>query len=120
MNLQSFFDEMEKISAKKHMSATEFAKDPLKAYAQSSEERGTRMESKGKTVRNIAYPTAAALLAGSFIPGIRKSNLARRLMRTGSAGGAFTSTLDAMEINFLSERCLVTQAANNFVLFKGV
>jgi hypothetical protein len=28
---------------------------------------------------------------------------------TGSAGGAFTSTLDAMEINFLSERCLVTQ-----------
>jgi len=39
---------------------------------------------------------------------------------TGSAGGAFTSTLDAMEINFLSERCLVTQAANNFVLFKGI
>ena len=38
---------------------------------------------------------------------------------TGSAGGAFTSTLDAMEVNFLSERCLVTQAANNFVLFKG-
>jgi len=38
---------------------------------------------------------------------------------TGSAGGAFTSTLDAMEVNFLSERCLVVQAANNFVLFKG-
>jgi len=39
---------------------------------------------------------------------------------TGSAGGAFTSTLDAMEVNFLSERCLVTQGANNFVLFKGL
>ena len=39
---------------------------------------------------------------------------------TGSAGGAFTSDLDAMEVNFLSERCLVTQAANNFVLFQGV
>ena len=39
---------------------------------------------------------------------------------TGSAGGAFTSTLDAMEVNFLSERCLVVQAANNFVLFQGV
>ena len=39
---------------------------------------------------------------------------------TGSVGGASTSTLDAMEVNFLSERCLVTQAANNFVLFKGV
>jgi hypothetical protein len=32
---------------------------------------------------------------------------------TGSAGGA-------LEVNFLSERCLVTQAANNFVLFKGI
>jgi hypothetical protein len=39
---------------------------------------------------------------------------------TGSAGGAMNSTLDAMEVNFLSERCLVTQAANNFVLFKGI
>ena len=39
---------------------------------------------------------------------------------TGSAGGAMTSTLDAMEVNFLSERCLVTQAANNFVLFRGI
>ena len=39
---------------------------------------------------------------------------------TGSAGGATTSTLDAMEVNFLSERCLITQAANNFVLFKGI
>ena len=39
---------------------------------------------------------------------------------TGSAGGAQTSTFDAMEVNFLSERCLVTQAANNFVLFKGI
>jgi hypothetical protein len=36
---------------------------------------------------------------------------------TGSVGGAQTSTLDAMEVNFLSERCLCVQAANNFVLF---
>ena len=36
---------------------------------------------------------------------------------TGSVGGAATSTLDAMEVNFLSERCLCTQARNNFVLF---
>ena len=39
---------------------------------------------------------------------------------TGSVGGAGNSTLDAMEVNFLSERCLITQAANNFVLFKGI
>ena len=36
---------------------------------------------------------------------------------TGSVGGAYTSDLDAMEVNFLSERCLCVQAANNFVLF---
>jgi len=34
---------------------------------------------------------------------------------TGSVG-AETSELDAMRINFLSERCLVTQGANNFML----
>jgi len=39
---------------------------------------------------------------------------------TGSVGGAYTSDLDAMEVHFLSERCLVTQAANNFVLFDAV
>ena len=37
---------------------------------------------------------------------------------TGSAGGAYTTNLDAMQVNWLSERCLVTQAANNFVLFQ--
>ena len=38
---------------------------------------------------------------------------------TGSVGGAYTSGEDVMSVHFLSERCLVTQAANNFVLFKG-
>ena len=36
---------------------------------------------------------------------------------TGSVGGAATSSLDAMEVHFLSERCLCVQGANNFVLF---
>ena len=35
---------------------------------------------------------------------------------TGSVGAA-TSDLDAMEVHFLSERCLCVQGANNFVLF---
>ena len=39
---------------------------------------------------------------------------------TGSVGGAYTSGVDAMSVHFLTERCLVTQAANNFVLFKAV
>jgi hypothetical protein len=37
---------------------------------------------------------------------------------TGSAGGAATSDLDAMEVNFLSERALCTLGANNFFLFR--
>ena len=36
---------------------------------------------------------------------------------TGSVGGAYTSDLDAMQVHFLSERCLCVQAANNFVIF---
>ena len=37
---------------------------------------------------------------------------------TGSAGGAATSSLDAMEVHFLSERAVCTLGANNFFLFK--
>jgi len=37
---------------------------------------------------------------------------------TGSVGGAYTSSLDEMRVNFLSERCLITQGANNFFLLK--
>ena len=36
---------------------------------------------------------------------------------TGSVGAA-TSALDAMQVHFLSERCLITQGANNFMLLK--
>ena len=36
---------------------------------------------------------------------------------TGSVGAA-TSALDAMQLHFLTERCLVTQGANNFMLLK--
>jgi hypothetical protein len=36
---------------------------------------------------------------------------------TGSVG-AVTSDLDAMQVHYLSERCLVVQGANNFMLLK--
>jgi hypothetical protein len=36
---------------------------------------------------------------------------------TGSAGGANNSSLDAMEVHFLSERAVCTLGANNFFLF---
>ena len=38
---------------------------------------------------------------------------------TGSAGGVMNSDLDAMEVQFLSERAVCTLGANNFVIFKG-
>jgi hypothetical protein len=37
---------------------------------------------------------------------------------TGSVGGNYTSDEDAMNVHFLSERCLCVQGANNFVLLK--
>ena len=43
-----------------------------------------------------------------------------RRMKTWTTGsvGAATSALDAMQLHFLSERCLITQGANNFMLMK--
>ena len=48
----------------------------------------------------------------------RASKMESRKYKTWTTGsvGATTSDLDAMEMHFLSERCLVVQGANNFVL----
>jgi len=48
----------------------------------------------------------------------RASQTESRRMKTWITGsvGAVTSDLDAMTVNFLSERCLVVQGANNFML----
>ena len=48
----------------------------------------------------------------------RASNMESRKYKTWTTGsvGATTSDLDAMEMHFLSERCLVVQGANNFLL----
>ena len=50
----------------------------------------------------------------------RASQTDDRKMKTWVTGsvGAATSALDAMQIHYLSERCLVTQGANNFMLMK--
>jgi len=37
---------------------------------------------------------------------------------TGSVGSASYSGTDVMEVHYLSERCLITQGANNFVMLK--
>ena len=48
----------------------------------------------------------------------RASQTDNRRMKTWITGsvGAATSELDAMRVNYLSERCLITQGANNFML----
>ena len=50
----------------------------------------------------------------------RASQTESRKIKTWGTGsvGAVTSDLDAMQMHFLSERCLVTQGANNFMLMK--
>ncbi len=50
----------------------------------------------------------------------RASATESRKMKTWTTGsvGAATSDLDAMQINYLTERCLITQGANNFMLMK--
>jgi len=50
----------------------------------------------------------------------RASQTDNRKMKTWVTGsvGAATSALDAMQLHMLSERCLVTQGANNFMLMK--
>jgi len=48
----------------------------------------------------------------------RASNTDNRKLKTWTTGsvGAVTSDLDAMEMHMLSERCLVVQGANNFMM----
>ena len=50
----------------------------------------------------------------------RASQTDDRKLKTWTTGsvGAATSALDAMQIHMLSERCLITQGANNFMLMK--
>jgi hypothetical protein len=50
----------------------------------------------------------------------RASQTDDRRMKTWVTGsvGAATSALDAMQLHFLTERCLITQGANNFMLMK--
>jgi len=50
----------------------------------------------------------------------RASQTDDRRMKTWVTGsvGAATSALDAMQLHFLTERCLITQGANNFMLLK--
>lgn len=51
----------------------------------------------------------------------RASQMEDRRFKTWTTGsvGASTSDLDAMEMHFLTERCLIVQGANNFMMLRG-
>ena len=52
----------------------------------------------------------------------RSSETENRKMKswiTGSVGGAYTTDVDEMRMHYLTERCLITQGANNFFLLEG-
>ena len=52
----------------------------------------------------------------------RSSETENRKMKswiTGSVGGAYTTDVDEMRMHYLTERCLITQGANNFFLFQN-
>ena len=52
----------------------------------------------------------------------RSSETDNRKMKswiTGSVGGAYTTDVDEMRMHYLTERCLITQGANNFFLLQA-
>ena len=52
----------------------------------------------------------------------RSSETDNRKMKswiTGSVGGAYTTDVDEMRMHYLTERCLITQGANNFFKFNA-
>ena len=70
-------------------------------------------------VSSVYDQTLGKNLKGPFLHvRYRASQTDDRRMKTWVTGsvGATTSDLDAMEIHYLSERCLITQGANNFML----
>ena len=91
-------------------------------------------------INNATYATGGEAIRGVMIPAgtssvydqslgknmkrpflhvrYRASNIESRKYKTWLTGsvGTVTSDLDAMTVNFLSERCMVVQGANNFML----
>lgn len=109
-----------------HRGSYEFYKTDWK-YLNDASTRGS-IEGSGK-VRAVIVPSGTKTVYDQILgkkirqPFLhvryRKSATEDRKYKTwltGSAGGASTSDLDAMEVHFLSERALVVIGANNFVM----
>jgi hypothetical protein len=70
-----------------------------------------------KYLNNQATRGLFSDIKGALVPAGTSSGRMKSWV-TGSVGGAATEGFDRMQVHFLSEKCLITQAANNFVLFK--
>ena len=95
-------------------------------------DRSTRGSSLAQNVKGVIVPAGVSTVYDGTLgknlkrPFLhvryRAANGEDRKMKswvTGSVGGNYTSDADVMNVHFLSERTLCTQAANNFVLLKG-
>ena len=96
-----------------------------KATRGSINERGTTDAIRGVIipagVSTVYDQTLGSNLKRPFLHvRFRASQTDDRRMKTWTTGsvGAATSELDAMQIHYLSERCLVVQGANNFMLMQ--
>ena len=100
-------------------------------YLNDASTRGLFAASAGNTVDGVLIPAGTSSVYDQVVGAnvrrpflhvrYRASEVDDRKLKswvTGSVGGPTSSNIDKMEINYLSERCLVVQAANNFMLFK--
>ena len=94
-------------------------------------DKSTRGSSSAQLVKGVVVPAGVSTVYDGTLgknlkrPFLhvryRAANGEDRKMKswvTGSVGGNITSSLDAMQIHMLTERCLIVQGANNFMLMK--
>ena len=76
-----------------------------------------------KDIEGVLVPAGTSTVYDQVLgKNIKRPFLQNRKMKswvTGSVGGASSSPIDEMRMHYLSERCLIVQGANNFVLFKA-
>ena len=109
----------------------DFYKSDMKYLNDKSTRGGINARNTVSPVRGVIIPTGVSSVYDQALgknlkrPFLhvryRASQMEDRKLKTwitGSVGGNVTSDLDAMQVNYLSERCLITQGANNFMMLK--
>jgi len=108
----------------------DFYKSDMRYLNDKATRGGVNDNAAGNAIRGVMVPAGTSTVYDQMLgknlkrPFLhvryRASQTDDRRLKTWTTGsvGAATSALDAMQIHMLSERCLVTQGANNFMLLK--